>query len=229
MRCVATFSPFGLIGTFAYLDHLAGDGDPSDRLIAAADVLDAGHLAWRDELALFAQRRKSAKARGLRRVTQAEVEKYATFGWPGSLTGETTGRALDERFLRACGLALWTPEPVNLRRRLRWSERALQPPPRFEGCLPGCMVVVEAVIAALAWAVFTPPRIFWYSFGSIAAVALVVAVIDGFRRAAEQRPRHRSTVELLTRRREALTERLRLAEQQSQEARAERHGNSCPG
>jgi hypothetical protein len=211
-RCVATFRPFGLLGTFAYLDRHATTGGPSERLAAAIDVLDAGHVAWRDELARFAQQRKAAKAGGLRRVTQAEIERYATFGWPGDVTEETAGRPLDQEFLRACGIATWTPEPVHLRRRLRWSERALQPPPRFDGLLSGCMIAVQAVLAVLAWLVFNPPRIFWYAFGGMATVALAGSVIAGFRQAAKQRPRHRSTVEALTRRREALAERLRRAE-----------------
>jgi hypothetical protein len=211
-RCVARFRPFGLLGTFAYLDRRAGAGDPSDRLVAALEILEGGHAAWRDELARFAQQRKTAKAGGLRRVTQAEIERYTAFGWPGDLTGETAGQPLDLGFLRGCGLALWMPEPVNLRRRLRWSERALQPPPRFDGCLSGCMIVGEAVLALLAWVIFDPPPIFWYGFGGTAAVALGGSVIAGFRQAAREHPRHRSTTEALNRRREALAERLRRAE-----------------
>jgi hypothetical protein len=212
VRCVVRFRPFGLLGTFAYLDRRAGAGDPSDRLVAAVEILDGSHAAWRNELARFAQQRKTAKAGGLRRITQAEIEPYASFGWPGDLTGETAGNPLDLGFLRACGLALWTPEPVNLRRRLRWSERALQPPPRFDGCLPGCMIVVEATLAVLAWLVFDPPPIFWYGFGGTAAIALAGSVIAGLRQPAKARPRHRSTAEVLNRRRQALAERLRQAE-----------------
>ena len=212
VRCVARFRPFGLLGTFAYLDRRTGTAEPADRLVAAVEILQDGHAAWRDELARFARQRKTAKARGLRRVTQAEIERYTAFGWPGDLTGETTGQPLDLEFLRGCGLALWTPEPVNLRRRLRWSERALQPPPRFDGCLSGCMIVVEAVLAVLAWVIFDPPPIFWYGFGGTAALALAGSVIAGLRQAAKQHPRHRSTAEALNRRREALAERLRRAE-----------------
>lgn len=212
MRCVATFGPFGLLGTLGYLDRHAGAGDPSERLVGAISVLDAGYVAWRDELARFAQRRKAFKARGVRRVTQAEIGRYATFGWPGDLTEQTVGRPLDQRFLHACGIAIWTPEPVNLRRRLRRTERALQPPSRFDGCLSGSLIVVEAVLATLAWLIFNPPRIFWYAFGGTAAVALVGCVIAGFRQAAKHGPRHRSTVEALNRRREALNGRLRRVE-----------------
>jgi hypothetical protein len=216
VRCVTRFGPFGLLGTFAYLDRLASAGDPPDRLIAAADVLHAAHVAWRDELAVFARRRKAAKALGLRRVSRTEVERYATFGWPGDRTGGTAGRPLNQGFLRACGLALWEPEPVDLHRRLRWTERALQPAPRFHGFATGCVIVVVAVLAVLAWAIFSPPRIFWYGFGGTTAVALVVVVIDGIRSAGKQRGRHRSTADVLTRRREALNERLRLVEHQRQ-------------
>ena len=214
-RCVATFRPFGLLGTFAYLDRHTCASEPSERLVAAVEVLDDAHVAWRDELARFTQQRKAAKARGLRRVSRTEIERYATFGWPGDPTGATVGRPLDQGFLRSCGIALWTPEPVNLRRRLRWSERALQAPPRFDGCLSGCMIVVEAGLAVLAWAIFHPSRIFWYGFGGTAAVALAGSVIAGFRQAAKERPRHRSTTEALNRRREALAERLRRAEHQN--------------
>lgn len=211
-RCVARFRPFGLLGTFAYLDRHAGPGDPSDRLVIAIDILDRSHVAWRDELGRFAQERKTAKAEGLRRVTQAEIEPYAAFGWPGDLTDETVGHPLDLGFLRACGLALWKPEPVNLRRRLRWSKRAVQRTPRFDGCLPGCLLVIEALLAVLAWVIFDPPRIFWYSFGGTAAGAMACTVIAGIRQAAKQRSRHRSTAEASDRRRHELAERLLRAE-----------------
>jgi hypothetical protein len=201
-----------MLGTFAYLDRRAGNGDPSDRLGAAVETLEGAHAAWRDELGRFAQQRKTAKAAGVRRVTQAEIARYRAFGWPGDSTGEATGQPLDLGFLRGCGLALWTPEPVNLRRRLRRSERALQPRPRFDGCLPGCMIVSEATLALLAWVIFDPPPIFWYSFGGTAAIALVGSVIAGFRQAARERSRHRSTAEALNRRRETLADRLRRAE-----------------
>lgn len=211
-RCVAKFRPFGMLATFGYLDRHARAGNASDRLVAAVEILEGGHAAWREELARFAQQRKTAKAAGVRRVTRAEIERYTAFGWPGDVTGETTGQPLDLGFLRGCGLALWTPEPVNLRRRLRWSERALQAPPRFDGCLCGCMIVAEAVLALLAWVIFDPPPIFWYGFGGTAAIALVGSVIAGFRQAARERSNHRSTGEALHRRCEALAERLRRAE-----------------
>jgi hypothetical protein len=212
-RCVTRFRPFGLLGTFAYLDRRAGaGGDPSDRLVAAVEILELAHAAWRDELARFAQQRKTAKAAGLRRVTPAEIARYRTFGWPGDSTGESNGQPLDLEFLRGCGLALWTPEPVNLRRRLRWAQRALQPGPRFDGCLSGCMIVVEAVLALLAWVIFDPPSIFWYGFGGTAAVTLVGSVFAGFRQAAREHARHRSAAEALNRRRDALVDRLRRAE-----------------
>lgn len=211
-RCVARFRPFGLLGTFAYLDRHAGPGDPSEKLVTAVDILDRGHAAWRDELGRFGQRRKAAKAEGLRRVTQAEIEPYAAFGWPGDLTDETAGRPLDLGFLRACGLALGKPEPVNLRRRLRRSGRVMQPAPRFDGCLPGCLIVVEALLAVLAEVIFDPPPIFWYGYGGTAVGALAISVIAGIRQVATQRSRHRSTAEAADRHRRELTERLRRAE-----------------
>src|SRR2546423_1598915 len=76
-RCVATFRPFGLLGTFAHLDRHACASEPSERLVAAIEVLDDAHVAWPDELARFAQQRKAAKARGLRRVSRTEIERYA--------------------------------------------------------------------------------------------------------------------------------------------------------
>jgi hypothetical protein len=204
VRCVARFAPFGLFGTIAHLDRLVSDVQESDRIVAALDVLDAARATWREELARFAALRKAAKARGLRRVVQLDLNRYATFGWPGDATGQADGRALDHAFLHRYGMALWEPAPVDLRRRLRRVERALQPPPRFGGCLLAAMIVVEGLIALLAWLIFDPPRIFWYNFVPTAVGAVVYAVFDGQRRA----PRHRSSAAALSQQREALLERL---------------------
>jgi hypothetical protein len=167
VRCVVRFGPFGLIGTFAYLDRSVGDGDRSERLVAAIGVLDAAHTAWGAELIRFAEQRRAAKARGLRRVTSSEVDRYASYGWPGDpAQRESEGRALDQEFLRNCGMALWEPAPVNVRRRLRSAERALRPPSRFDGCLLTAMIVVQGTVGLLAWLIFAPTRIFWLTFAA---------------------------------------------------------------
>lgn len=64
LRCVRSYVPFGLLGTFAYLDRRAGDLDPSDRLIAAINLLDHSRGAWRAELARFAEARRRGQGAG---------------------------------------------------------------------------------------------------------------------------------------------------------------------
>jgi hypothetical protein len=197
-----------LLGTIAHLDRLVGDVQESDRIVAALDVLDAARAAWREELARFVASRKAAKARGRRRVVQLELNRYATFGWPGNATGQADSRALDHVFLYRYGMALWEPAPVDLRRRLRRVERVLQPPPRLGGCLLPALIVVEGLIALFAWLIFDPPRIFWYGFVPTAVGAVGYAVFDGPRRAR----RHRSSTAALHERREKLLERLQRLE-----------------
>lgn len=214
IRCVRRFGPFGLVGTLAHLDRPSDAEEQPDPLVAAIGILDAAHAAWGKELARFAVQRKSAKARGLRRVTASEIDRYASYGWPGdAVAQDAAGPQLDQNFLRNCGMALWEPAPVNVRRRLRWAERALQPPARFDGCLLTAMIVIESMIALLIWLIFDPPSVVWYGFATTVAVALVYATFEGFRRVAKDRPRHRSTVEALVRRREALREQLHRTEQ----------------
>jgi hypothetical protein len=162
----------------------------------------------------FAERRRAAKARGLRRVTSSEVDRYASYGWPGDpARREAEGRALDQEFLRKCGMALWEPEPVNVRRRLRCAERAQQPPSRFDGCLLTAMIVAQGAVGLLAWLIFDPTRIFWLTFAAAGMAAVCYAIIEGFRQAARQAPQQGSTVEALERRREALRHQLHRAEQ----------------
>src|SRR5262249_16762893 len=114
LRCVRPFAPFGLLGTLGYLDRTASGRDTSERLASAIDILSAARSAWLIEVSRFAQERRVAKERGARRITSAEIERYASFGWPGDATGETAGQALDSTFLRAYGLTPWVPAPVNL-------------------------------------------------------------------------------------------------------------------
>ncbi|GAB4056569.1 hypothetical protein [Catellatospora paridis] len=212
LRCVRRYAPFGLMGTLGHLDRHADSVDPSTRLTNAVDLLEASRTAWLAELARFAASRKAAKAHGRRRATRAEVEAYATFGWPADESGQAAGRALDPDFLRAYGVALWTPEPVDLRRRLRWAQRALDPPSRFDGCLTSCMVVVIGVLTLASWLLFDPPRAFWYGFVPVAGAFFAYSVVDGFRTAAKEAPRHRRNVEELVGRQEALQARLHRAE-----------------
>ncbi|HLL69443.1 MAG TPA: hypothetical protein VK453_27555 [Micromonosporaceae bacterium] len=220
VRCVVRFSPFGVIGTFAHLDRAVGEGDRAERLLAAVGVLESAHTAWRLELGRFAEQRRAAKARGLRRVRPSELDRYASYGWPGEPAPErSAGRALDEGFLGHCGMTLWEPVPVNLRRRLKRAERAVESPARFAGCLLAAVTVTQAVLALLAWLIVDPPGLFWLGFAATAMVATAYAVAAGFRDAAKHNREHRATMEALDRRHQELSEQLRRAEQTAVRAR----------
>jgi hypothetical protein len=189
-RCVRRYAPFGLLATFGHLDRHADADDPSHRLIQAVTLLEASRAAWHAEFARFGTARKAAKARGSRRVTASELSAYASFGWPGDPEA-APGRALDEQFLRTYGMALWRPEPVNLRRQIRRARRQLQTPQRFDGCFFSCLVAGLLLFSLVVWvvaALFDFPRAFWYGFMPGLTLCLGLSVAGGFWEAARSVP-----------------------------------------
>ena len=210
-RCVRRYAPFGLLATFGHLDRHADAGDASTRLLQAAALLDDSRAAWLAEVTRFGSARKQAKSRGLRRVTAAEISAYASFGWPGD-PDAAPGRALDEQFLRTYGLALWRPEPVNLRRQIRRARRQLQTPERFDGCFVSCLVAGLALFSLVVWllaALFDFPRAFWYGFVPSMTLCLGLAVAAGYREAARAAPRIQQNNEQVAARLRVLEDRLR--------------------
>ena len=120
--CVTRFAPYGYTATLAFLEERCGRLDNPQNLIRAIDLLDASRAVWLAELTSFAAARTAAKAAGNRRPTSTELARIANIGWPG---GTPEDPPVSRAFLRQFGLIAIAPEPVRLRRRIRWRDKRL--------------------------------------------------------------------------------------------------------
>ncbi|MFF5233199.1 hypothetical protein [Dactylosporangium sp. NPDC000521] len=174
-RCVSSYAPYGYTATLAYLREWFGPLEDPARLVPALEALTASRKAWLAEVAVFADHRRAAKARGRRRPATAEVAPYRSTGWPGG--GAATDRVVGPAFLRSYGIAVWEPAPVDHRRRLRRVRRVAWPF-TLPATVLGVGLVLLPMLGLALRAVFDPPPIALWSFVLTALVALPVAVVS---------------------------------------------------
>jgi hypothetical protein len=180
-RCVTEYAPYGYRATLRHLEQRFDGLADADALTAALSELDGSRSAWLAEVEDFARRRREAKARGQRRASRVEVTRYHDQGWPG--TADRAGPRVAERFLRRYGMTLWTPEPVNHRRRVRRLPKPLPPRGVLVGTL-GCGGLGLVLIALAGWVLVRPAPLGWWAFlglGTIALTLLGVAMTAGDR------------------------------------------------
>jgi hypothetical protein len=178
-RCVHRYAPYGFGPTVLYLQDRFGSLNDSVALASAMSALETSRRVWLVEVARFRLRRRAAKAQGRRRATASELAPYLQQGWPGGEAaggprpGSLSDRPVTHEFLAAYGMTLWSPAPVNHRRRVRRLPVVDSPYGAFFGLL-GCGGFVLALIALAGWAIADPPAITWWTFTVAGVVTLVV-------------------------------------------------------
>ena len=193
-RCLHRYAPYGFGPTLRHLRERFGSLDDPAALESAMSALEASRRVWLAEVVRFQQGRQVAKAQGRRRVRPVDLAPYRDQGWPGGVAaggpppGSRTDQRVTDEFLARYGMMLWTPQPVNHRRRLR-----RLPPVEPAGCAffaaVGCGGLVLSLIALVAVVCANPPAIAKWSFGLTGAVALI---LFGLCSAASDSDRRRS-------------------------------------
>ncbi len=192
-RCLGHYAPFGFADTLAHLRDRFGSLDEPAALDAAAAALEQSRRAWLTEVADFAAGRRDAKGRGQRRASPAELAGRRHPRWPGgeAAGGPAPGSPLDRpvatEFVARYGMTLWTPEPVDHRRRVRRLPAPPAAPSRWAGVplTVGSGTVGLVLTAVVGGWLLTPPRIAWWSYWVTGAALLIVMARRAARRTAE--------------------------------------------
>jgi hypothetical protein len=211
LACVQLYRPLGFEGTLRHLTHACGPLTTPERLVRAADMLDASRRAWLAEIAAYAGRRSMEKAAGRRNPPVTQLRSFAAMTWPGG-TGDVP---VSPRFLRQFGVAPreGPNPPVRLRRRLRWHDRALAEPPttsRFDPSYPFLLVLFVPAALCCCCGGFALVGKAWTGLiwaGAVTGVVLLLMVVAGF----IDNPRRADRL----RREELVVERARLLERLS--------------
>ncbi|MFE9688356.1 hypothetical protein [Micromonospora sp. NPDC005806] len=201
-RCLRRYAPYGFDATLRHLHDRFGSLDDPAALIDALSALERSRAVWLAEVDEFRQHRRAAKARGRRRPTAADLDRYRQQGWPGGtmaggpVSGSLADRPVAAEFLARHGMTPWIPAPVNHRRRVR---RLPQVETMREEIIPllGCSGFPLVLIALVVGALADVPAIAWWTFGTVAPVVLVFLC-------------WRAAVENAARRREIVAERARV-------------------
>jgi hypothetical protein len=214
--CVVLYGPYGYRETLAFLNRRCGRLDTPEGLTCAIDLLDASRAVWLAQLAAFGAGRRAAKAAGTRRPAAAELARFAAMGWPG---GPHDGRAVSQSFLRQFGLIQSLPEPVRLRRRIRWRNRRLATPPATSRIEWGYLIVVASgahvlvCCCGLGFGLYDHLIVGLWWAGSFVVLLAVVAILLGV--SDDPRKTDAAWRTGMTAERDALQQRLDRAEQRN--------------
>ncbi len=179
-QCVSRYAPYGYAATLEYLRERYGPLDEPSSLVPAVAALETSRRVWLADVAEFGGRRREAKAQGCRRAATSEVARLRQLRWPGGeaaggpVTGSDADRPVAYQFLVSFGTCGWEPAPVNQRRRARRAGDISWPYWPAVATL-GFGLVILPIIGLVTRLVFDPPAIFFWSFASVAVVALPVA------------------------------------------------------
>lgn len=179
--CVVLYGPYGYRATLAFLAEQCGRLDTPQGLTCAIDLLDASRAVWLGELAAFGVGRRVAKAGGNRRPAATELARFAAMGWPG---GPRESPPVSQSLLRQFGLVSSMPEPVRLRRRIRWRNLRLASPPLTSRVEWSYLVLVALGAPILACCCGAGFGLFgklttglWWAGGSVVLLAIVAMVL----------------------------------------------------
>ncbi|MFV2020068.1 hypothetical protein [Micromonospora sp. LOL_023] len=191
-RCLCRYAPYGFGSTLRHLRERFGSLDDPAALESAMSALKASRRVWLAQVARFQQGRRAAKAQGRRRVHAVDLAPYRDQGWPGGvaaggpLPGSRTDQWVVDEFLARYGMALWTPQPVNHRRRLRRLPPVDSAAATFFGSV-GCGGFLLGVIALVAVLCADPPAIAWWSLAVAGVLTLLVVARREVVSGADQR------------------------------------------
>ncbi|WFE28923.1 hypothetical protein O7623_06985 [Solwaraspora sp. WMMD791] len=196
-RCLRRYAPYGVGTTLRHLRERFGSLDDPAALESAMSALEASRRVWLAEVARFQQGRRAAKAQGRRRARPVDLAPYRDQGWPGGVAaggprpGSLTDQRVTDEFLARYGMTLWTPQPVDHRRRLRRLSPIDSATATFFGSV-GCGGCLLGVIALVAGLCADPPAIAWWSFATAGVLTLLVVAWREVASGADQRRSERA-------------------------------------